>query len=289
MKRIAIYSAIVGNYDEIIQPLYIDDRFDYILFSNDISEKQVGVWKIQSIPYTNPTQTKIARWVKTHPEELLPDYVCSIWIDANLQISSSYIYSKTIDLFYSGALISSMKHPVRDCVYDEATEILALGLDHEQTIVKWIHRLKKESFPSHFGLFETGILFRTHKNQLIKQFDGIWWNCILTNSKRDQLSFTYALNKTGLRCTYILPEEENIRHSTHFNYISHDKPSKIIPPNKKDDTLFYFFNRKHQGEHDTAQRPVFLYRKIATAHSPQLIFFLFCLYYRATYYLKIKK
>lgn len=283
MKIFAIYSAIVGNYDEIIQPLYVDDRFDYILFSNDIPEKQVGVWKIQSIPYDNQIQTKIARWVKTHPEELLPDYVCSIWVDANIQISSSYIYSKSIDLFYSGAIISSMKHPVRDCVYDEAAEILAIGLDHEQTVVKWINRLKGERFPSHYGLFETSILFRTHKNQLIQQFDGIWWDCILTNSKRDQLSFTYALNKTGLKCIYFLPDGENIRNSNYFNYISHDKPSKIISPNKKEDPLFSLFNRKHQGVNDTARRPAFLYLKITTAHFPRLLFSLFCLYYRVTY------
>ena len=283
MKKFAIYSAIVGNYDEIIQPLYVDDRFDYILFSNDISEKQVGVWEIQSIPYNNQTQTKIARWVKTHPEELLPDYVCSIWIDANIQISSSYIYSKSIELFDSGAILSCMKHPLRDCVYDEAAEILALGLDHERTIVKWIQRLKNERFPSHFGLFETGIVFRTHTQQLIKLFNGTWWDCILSNSKRDQLSFPYALNKTGLDCIYFLPDSEDIRYSAHFNYKSHDKPSKIISPNKKEDSLLYFFNRKHRGKYNTARRPVFLYHKIATAHFPRLLYYLFCLYYQATY------
>ncbi|MBR5328436.1 MAG: hypothetical protein IKV31_07870 [Paludibacteraceae bacterium] len=43
-KKYAIYTAMVGGYDEIMQPTVIDDRFDYILFSNDIKEDRVGVW-----------------------------------------------------------------------------------------------------------------------------------------------------------------------------------------------------------------------------------------------------
>lgn len=69
MNKFVIYTAIIGNYDEILQPQVIDDRFDYVLFSN---ENRVGVWQVRPIAYVNDIQTKIARYVKTHPEELLP-------------------------------------------------------------------------------------------------------------------------------------------------------------------------------------------------------------------------
>ena len=39
-KKCVIYTAMVGGYDEIMQPLVVDDRFDYILFSNDIKENR---------------------------------------------------------------------------------------------------------------------------------------------------------------------------------------------------------------------------------------------------------
>lgn len=280
MKDFVIFTAIIGNYDDIVQPIIVDDKFDFILFSNEISENQVGVWQIRNIPYQNEDKTRIARWVKTHPEELLPEYECSIWIDANIQISSSYIYSKSINLHRSSILISSMKHPVRDCIYDEATEVLTLGLDHEKTIVKWLHQLRCEGFPIHHGLYETGIMFRKHTNVQIKQFDKKWWECILFNSKRDQLSFSYTLYKIGLKCGYFLPDGEDVRHSGRFNYIYHDTPSKIIPPNEIEDPLFTLFNKKHsQGIY---KRPVFLYRKVATSHFPKLLFYLFCQYYRIT-------
>ena len=71
MNKFVIFTAVVGNYDEILQPKVVDDRFDYILFSNDIKEKNIGVWQVRPINYINEIQTKIARWVKTHPEEYM--------------------------------------------------------------------------------------------------------------------------------------------------------------------------------------------------------------------------
>ena len=89
-KKYAIYTAMVGGYDEIMQPMVVDDWFDYFLFSNDIKEDRVGVWQVRPIAYTHPDNTRICRFVKTHPEELLQGYEFSIWMDANIQICTIY-------------------------------------------------------------------------------------------------------------------------------------------------------------------------------------------------------
>ena len=90
-NKYAIYTAIVGGYDKINQPKVVDNRFDYILFSNDLEDVRVGVWQVKKIFYDNEIQTKIARYVKTHPEELLPEYEFTIWMDSNLIITTNYI------------------------------------------------------------------------------------------------------------------------------------------------------------------------------------------------------
>lgn len=43
MNKFVIYTAIIGNYDEILQPQVIDDRFDYVLFSNEIEKMSDGL------------------------------------------------------------------------------------------------------------------------------------------------------------------------------------------------------------------------------------------------------
>ena len=91
MNKFAIYTACIGGYDNILQPKVIDERFDYFLFTNDVKEESVGVWQVRKVAYSNPDMTRIARYVKTHPEELLPEYEATLWLDSSLQIISQYI------------------------------------------------------------------------------------------------------------------------------------------------------------------------------------------------------
>lgn len=46
MKDFVIYTVLVGGYDDVLQPKVVDDRFDYILFSNDFKETKQGIWNI---------------------------------------------------------------------------------------------------------------------------------------------------------------------------------------------------------------------------------------------------
>ena len=181
MNKFAIYTACIGGYDNILQPEVIDERFDYFLFTNDVREESVGVWQVQKVEYTNPDMTRIARYVKTHPEELLPEYEATLWLDSSLQIISQYIYNRFVELFNQGFNIASVKHPKRDCIYDEAYVIY--GLDTEENIFRWCHRLRKENYPRHRGMFENNIIFRTH-NERVKEVDTMWWKLYEQNKSR---------------------------------------------------------------------------------------------------------
>ena len=213
MNRYVIYTAIVGDYDEILQPKVVDDRFDYILFSNDIKETNVGVWQIRPINYHNDIQTKIARWVKTHPEELLPEYKCSVWMDANIAILDKLYYSRIIEMYDNGVLIASMPHFDRHCIYDEMHTVFRMKLETEDTILRWGHILRKNKYPQNAGLHETNVVYRNHNDRGIAYFDKMWWNCIDNYSRRDQLSFDYVLWKLNLLCDFFFSENENARNS----------------------------------------------------------------------------
>lgn len=216
-----IYTAMVGGYDEIKQPLVVDDRFDYILFSNEIKESRIGVWQIKPIPYHNDDNTRICRYVKTHPEELLSGYEFSIWMDANLQICSSYVYERAIELYDNGTIISSMWHPVRNCIYDEAFAVVNMMVEREDVVVRWCHHLRKEKFPRYQGLCETNVMFRKHHTCLTSETNVMWWQCIEKYSRRDQLSFNYVLWKLGIPCHYFFGEGKNARNTEHMQLVMH--------------------------------------------------------------------
>lgn len=285
MKNFAIYTAIVGDYDNIRQPNVVDERFDYYLFSNEIHEETIGIWQVRPIPYYNEIQTKIARWVKTHPEELLPDYGFSLWMDANISINTDYIYQRYIELIDSGEAIASIIHPERDCAYDEGAICMAWGLEKESVGIKWLRRLYKKHFPKNNGLWETGVLFRNHFKT--EQFDRLWWNCIDKYSRRDQMSFSYVLWKTGIQCVPFLPQTENVRNSTHVSFfpVHKNTTKKGIPFNKKNHPfLFYYIGLFPDFTFYNE-----LYCKVYTKPCPVLLSRLYAFFYRTQAHLRTIK
>ena len=225
MKRYVVYSAICGNYDVIRQPIVVDNRFDYILFTNEIEETSVGIWQVRKIAYFNPDNTRICRYVKTHPEELLSEYEISIWMDSNIQIITDYIYNRVFELENDNVLISSMWHPT-GCIYQEAFDVVHMMIEHEKKVIKWCHKLRQEGYPRKNGLCETGVLYRKHSDSSIIAFDKYWWKCIDENSKRDQLSFNFSLWKFNLPCHYLMGEKNNVRNTKHFDIQNHNNLSQ---------------------------------------------------------------
>lgn len=283
MKRFVIYTAIVGEYDELQQPEFVDNRFDYILFSNNISQKQIGIWHVRNISYFNNDYTRVARWVKTHPEELLNDYEASLWIDGALVIKSDFVYNRIIDLYNNNYLIASMWHNQRNCIYKEAAEVVFLGLEHEKIVINWLRKLRKEKYPEDNGLFETNVLYRNHNNNKIKEFDQLWWKCIDSYSRRDQLSFNYVLWKKKIKCNYFISANENARNSPHFkcvtNHVNDGKQWRKISVNKKDDVLFYYYNKTNKNTL-SSERLCYWYKLASKLWFPHIIVYIIGQYYK---------
>lgn len=259
MKQYVVYSALIGQYDRIKQPLLIDNRFDYVLFSDHIPEGKNGIWEVKRIAFHHSIQTKIARYVKTHPELLLPEYEASLWLDANISISGKEIYDRFIELVEHNTPIASVKHPAYDCVYDELFSVLDFRYESEDVVLKWGHELRKRNFPNHAGMFETGLLFRNHSNEIVKEFDEIWWNYIDTYSKRDQLSFTFALNEKKLICDLFLPEGKTVRNSRGLTFQRHSDETSKFDPKEKPAWLMHHYYKHHEDKERVANIYYWIY------------------------------
>ena len=265
MKRFAIYTAIVGGYDLIKQPLVVDDRFDYILFSDCIKEKQVGVWQIRQIDYHNENQVKIARYVKTHPHTLLGEYDTTLWIDASVLIKSNYIYQRIDDLYKQNVFLACHIHPERDCIYDEMFTVLDNKLETEEIILRWGHELRKHQYPRHNGLCETGILFRVNEERMA-EFNERWWNCIEIYSRRDQLSFNLVLSLLRIPFESILPSNVPVRESDHIEINSHFNVKSKFDGVGTDSWLMKYY-RKHPSAEEQIKK---VYYKIYSTSNPPM-------------------
>lgn len=222
-----IYSCISGGYDEIITDFYPDAHFDYVLFTDNaklLKKKRFLWWQIKPLAFSKTDNVRNARWHKTHPHILFPEYKYSVWMDSNIQISGPAIYKLINKHIRANHKIAISLHPHRDCIYDEAAACIADGKDNPDLINTQMQILRADKYPEHNGLYETNVLLRRHNDAKIKKLCEQWWDFIKNYSRRDQLSFNYLLWKNGIR--HYPVDKISLRFHPEFKLVFHNyKPS----------------------------------------------------------------
>ena len=229
-KNYVIYTVITGGFDTIKQPTVIDPRFDYILFTDTVTEDKLGVWSVRAIAYDCPDTRKKSRFPKIRPESVLSEYQASLYIDGNIRICSQWGYDRCIELADQGTEWAGIKHQGRKCLYDEINAIIGLGWVHDYEVLDWYRFLKKDGLPEQNDMFENNIIFRLNTEN-VRAVDSLWWWTIEKDYvKRDQFSLMWALWKIpGIRSSFFLDESENAWHNNgHFICESHNPHKRLL-------------------------------------------------------------
>lgn len=223
-SKIAVYTAVVGAYDELPEHKVIYPGADYYCFvgNGEKREETAGPWLIRELDFTNKDSKLVAGYAKTHPRTLLPDYRYTLWIDANIGIADADFFSVIERKMDEGVLLSGIRHPETDCAYDEAVRIVKYGKDKTLNVLRMIRFLRKNKLPRHYGMFETGVLLRRSGDASpVAAFNENWWKLLCGISRRDQLSFPYCMEKAGLEWNELIPPPANVRSHPFFTYREH--------------------------------------------------------------------
>lgn len=241
-KNIVIYTASSDNYDKLIQHTYKSKDFDYICFT-DKKIKNPGIWQIKPINKRKYDSVRTARYYKLFPNKFLSNYKYSIWIDSNIDITNNILEERISELIKNNETISAGTHFSRHCIYQEAKTCIDLQKDEPGLILKQIKFLKQKKYPKNNGLFETGVIFRKHNDlKVIKTMEDWWW-MIRNFSKRDQLSFNYALWKNKLKCKKLFPINNRLVSCFVFN--TH---------NTKTVSTLYLYTKNNLDDNDFIQK-----------------------------------
>ena len=198
--RIVVYTCITGGYDSIKEPSFVTPGVDYVCFTDNLSMKS-KTWDIRPIPdeLLGYTKVKQQRGVKILPHRYLPEYDISVWVDGNMDVKGNIVdYLKTFDFNTYSVFIP--EHPARKCIYKEKDACVRIKKITGDGIIlanKQMERYRKEKFPENNGLVQTNIVIRKHNDEYSKKLMELWWSELKEYSHRDQLSFNYALWKTG--------------------------------------------------------------------------------------------
>ena len=193
--RHAVYTCIIGGYDKLNQPEYIDENADYICFS-DIKIENSGIWKIKNICNNDHLDNaRLSRKYKILAYKYLNEYDYTIYIDGSIKIIGDI--NQYINRYSKGASMIGFPHYERDCIYEEAEICKKYKLDKPEIIDEQMSFYKSKGFPEHYGLNACGIMVRSNRDQTLNKVMDDWWYEVNTHSKRDQLSFNYVCWKNN--------------------------------------------------------------------------------------------
>jgi GT2 family glycosyltransferase len=226
-NRIAVYTAIVNNYDILKIPEHPAPEIDYYCFSNT-PQPTYGIYTILPIDYFGDDATRTARFIKTHPHLYFSDYDLVLWIDANIVVQTN-IMSFIQKFLASNLLIASVRHPLRKSIQEEAQECIALAKDAHPVIQQQMAQYQAEGYQQTMPLIETNLLMIKLQDKRSQQFLESWWMEIEKHSKRDQLSVNYALDKHQLQVYHLFPVGFSARDFPGFALVTHTK--KVGEPN----------------------------------------------------------
>lgn len=222
--RVAIYSAIYGDYEATAKRLPPDLDVPAIMFTDQARIVESGIeagWKVMvtTAPYgqfrANPANGDPAivapmlahKFWKTHPREAFwsiegefgveePDV--SIWLDGSMEINVPGSVFVDLNLLALGDDDwSVMRHPWRSCVFDEAVYSSTLIYRYDGPAMMRQHDAYLEAgHPRGWGLFATGHMVRRH-TPLVAEIGVDWWAQNLVYSHQDQLSLPFLFWKYG--------------------------------------------------------------------------------------------
>lgn len=222
MKKV-IYTILVGKYDALIQPLVVDEGFDYICFSNDFNEETIGVWCIRKIPFNDADNTRVSRYAKLLPHRVLQEYDYSLYIDANIRITSSEFYGFVNQRIQEGVLVAQVPNIFRDCIYKDIEIAYRRGKVDLKGAKHQYEHLKQEGFPTHFGLFENNVILRKHNVPEVIEISEAWWKEYFMYTHRDQFCLMYIYWKQKFMPIFLFGEGNNARNVDYLKLEKHPR------------------------------------------------------------------
>lgn len=222
-EKIVIYTSIFGNYDPLIEPLFISDKCDYWAIT-DQEIPNDSVWKkydTKIIPGFNELDGyHKSKFCKMFPHILFPDNNFSIWVDGNVQIVADLF--PFVDRLQDDKFIATFQNPFHDCIYTEMNYNICENNVSIDALIEQVKFYKEEGFPKHFGMREMTIIVREHNRLECKKLMEFWWEQVNKFTMRDQISFPYVIWKSGMSIDQVQLLGDNWKWNPRFLWYPHN-------------------------------------------------------------------
>ncbi|MER3906374.1 DUF616 domain-containing protein [Klebsiella pneumoniae] len=123
-NNIVVYTALFGDYDELIEIPEGMHKCDFICFTDQKIENKKG-WEIIKIENSSGSNVLQNRKYKILPHVFLSEYEYSVYIDSNIRLLKSP--ESLVIKYLQDVDIALPKHFERDCIYTESEMCISVG------------------------------------------------------------------------------------------------------------------------------------------------------------------
>lgn len=198
MADVAIYTATYGGYDRLWEPVAQDIDVEWVAFTDDDQLAPVGPWEVVLRPPERDHPRMAAKVPRCLPHVWLPEHPLTIWVDANMEITSPAFAREALAAMVDG--FATWQHPQRSCIYVEARASLKLAPAKyaDQPIMAQVGHYRRERFPQRGGLFATGTLARDSRFEIVRAMGEQWLAECDRWTYQDQLSLPVVCRRLGI-------------------------------------------------------------------------------------------
>jgi hypothetical protein len=191
---VAVITACYDGYDTV-KPVLAQAgvEVEWILVT-DMEPADAMGWRVVHEPRPDVPPNRAAKTAKFEPWRYT-DAPASVWIDASFRVVSADFAVEALAL---AKPIAQFVHPWRDCLFAEAVEIAALGMDPEGMAGWQTARYREAGHPVGWGLWASGVIARRH-TAAVKRMGAAWAKEVASGSARDQVSQPFVLREAKLR------------------------------------------------------------------------------------------
>lgn len=197
--RGVVYTCAVRNEKQLPLPEYQNVLWDYICFTDrkEFAGKKAGVWEFRMLKEEELGHPADAYYkYKVKPYEVLGEYDYSIWVDPQVQIVGE------LERFYRiyGHGASFLGFPAYD--QDDLYEVLATSMTEDDENIRLRRKAmqyRKEGFPEHYGMINTQMMFRDHRDEKLRRVMEDWWREMHECKALIDCGFSYAAWKNQFR------------------------------------------------------------------------------------------
>ena len=195
LKEICAYTGVFGREDVLLEPCFDAWKVDLFCWT-DLDFGGRSMWQMVRVGLPDLEPARRNRQVKIWFPAAWNGYEYSLYVDSTVELLVDP--RELIPLLEPGSDICVFRHPHRDCVYEEAREVVRQRKAKAEVVARQVAAYRGRGVIPHSGLWACTVILRRH-TPFMREFGRRWWAEVEAFSHRDQISFPVVVAETGAK------------------------------------------------------------------------------------------